>query len=1213
MCSPLRLLRLFSCLFVILLSPQISRAQRGAELLFIEVRDANGRAIAGATVRATRGPDRFTIADSTRENGSVSISFADGTGDYLVFVTALGFQSVRRRVQLDGSATIRQLFVLSEARPELDVVRVRASRSIPPSVTRPSLEPSPGEAMGLVDEFRGLNPVEASGAISEFAVGAPAFVGAGDGLSVLGLGPTQNAVNLDGMSAGIGRLPRGARTETVLSTASFDATLPGSVGGLVDVRIAKGSRQLFSRGLTFTASSRAASGTAALGDLSPLLLNGSIAADGEVVRDKVTFNGALQFSTDVPSVTPFLAKPVLVNGKAVSSQQLSELNRALSDIPIPTGSPRSFWPSANRTASALGRFDLVGDSTSERSLVLLGEWSALPSRSSLRLSSPAADATVTSSSLGVQASYARWFGPGRENLVRARSMIALHRQAFATKSIFPAVQLDWVAELEDQTATRATVLVGNASAPDNVRTSGQLSTSLEYSGSHSAGTRRTRVRFDADVDGVSTQYGSEPYRELVFQSPSAIQSLRPDRFVSTRRSPLSSPLVAHATIAASHEWSVAERLRIITGLRGQFERVHDAVRIMKLGSRETRIGMLPQQLSWSPRAGFTYTYSRRNTRPSATVNGLGTFYQSSSGYVRGGIGHFLGQRSGASLAEVRATSEESIVTTDACYAPLLAPNEWSDLLTGLPESICLDGLNQQLLSTRGTAGVEQAFRAPSNVKTSLGWGHRARIATLSVDLDAAFTRNLPDRFDVNARTQPQLRIPHEAFRPLFIPSTSISSDGAVVDPRASRIDPAFAERTMLQSTLAARALGATVTITPRLWRLGGSSFLYTSLSATRLVAHTQFRDYATASDDGSIPLRWAPSAFDVRYNAVGRIGLLLPKWFNVNAILRAQSGRPYTPLVARDIDGDGRALDRAYIAPDGEVGDDLAESMPRMPREASRCLQQQSGTIAAMHACRSRAWFTADLVLSPRGSFSILGRPSRLSVAFRNVPAALDLLFHGARSARGWGTMPRPDQILLVPTRFDQASARYSYVVNGNFGKNLAGGAPNVLPMLVTLDLSMDLSTALPVQQLRRALRTGTPANGNRSDSIAKIASTLLLETSDPFRFVLSESDSLFLSSSQRQQLLRADSSYTLAVRSLYGRASGRVHDARARAGAAEVKIVEDANAEYLLVFWRQLEVLTAILRPDQFSLLRELVDMQRTAPPNRPSSRFNLGFPVRW
>src|SRR5688500_13295796 len=91
--------------------------------------DDSSRAVVGAAITVTRGPDRLVLETKTDSAGDYRVRFDTGTGDYLVAVSAEGLRSARRRVQRQG--TERELvadFTLSSNLAELEAVRINATR-----------------------------------------------------------------------------------------------------------------------------------------------------------------------------------------------------------------------------------------------------------------------------------------------------------------------------------------------------------------------------------------------------------------------------------------------------------------------------------------------------------------------------------------------------------------------------------------------------------------------------------------------------------------------------------------------------------------------------------------------------------------------------------------------------------------------------------------------------------------------------------------------------------------------------------------------------------------------------------------------------------------------------------------------------------------------------------------------------------------------------
>ena len=98
-----RALSLLGTLLAITLAANSASAQSEPDVVRGRVTDDSARAVAGATVMITRGPDRLTQQTTTDSSGAFSSRFEQGTGDYLVYVNATGFKADRRRVQRQGT------------------------------------------------------------------------------------------------------------------------------------------------------------------------------------------------------------------------------------------------------------------------------------------------------------------------------------------------------------------------------------------------------------------------------------------------------------------------------------------------------------------------------------------------------------------------------------------------------------------------------------------------------------------------------------------------------------------------------------------------------------------------------------------------------------------------------------------------------------------------------------------------------------------------------------------------------------------------------------------------------------------------------------------------------------------------------------------------------------------------------------------------------
>jgi Carboxypeptidase regulatory-like domain len=204
-------------------------AQTATDIIRGRVTNDSSRAVVGALVYITRGPDRAFKQTTTDSAGRYSVAFENGTGDYLVAVSSVGLKSARRRVQRQNSE--REL------------------------VADFTLATDVGAAERWADGVNGQVPPSMAGNLSAIAGNAPGMTQGAGGISVLGSGAESNLTTLNGMALPGGTLPRAARVDTRVTSATFDPVRGGFSGANVDVRLGPGSRNFQERNgfLTFDA------------------------------------------------------------------------------------------------------------------------------------------------------------------------------------------------------------------------------------------------------------------------------------------------------------------------------------------------------------------------------------------------------------------------------------------------------------------------------------------------------------------------------------------------------------------------------------------------------------------------------------------------------------------------------------------------------------------------------------------------------------------------------------------------------------------------------------------------------------------------------------------------------------------------------------------------------------------------------------------------
>jgi len=329
---------------------------------------------------------------------------------------------------------------------------------------------------------------------------------------------------------------------------------------------------------------------------------------------------------------------------------------------------------------------------------------------------------------------------------------------------------------------------------------------------------------------------------------------------------------------------------------------------------------------------------------------------------------------------------------------------------------------------------------------------------------------------------------------------------------------------------------------------------------------------------------------------------------------RAQSGLPFTPLVQGDVNGDGRSGDRAFI-PDVAMESDiaLADQLRALLASGSpvarACLLEHRGIVAPRNGCRGPWTQSLNIQWRPPlpGKWGARVVPN---VYLQNVLAGVDQLVHGG-SLRGWGSPASPDPVLLVPRGFDAPNNRFRYDVNPRFADTRPGRTLLRNPFRIVIDFSFNLSTDFDLQQLRRAVEPVKGPQGWQRRSSDSLAAFYLSETSDVYRLLLAQTDSLLLTASQVTAIQRADSAFTSRVRALYIPLGEFLARGQGGAGKAELDSAQATHKTYWKIFWEQPEIAGAILTPVQLDLLPFFKAMVATPKKERERSQWRFGHAV--
>ncbi|MGH7464561.1 MAG: TonB-dependent receptor domain-containing protein, partial [Longimicrobiales bacterium] len=517
-----------------------------------------------------------------------------------------------------------------------------------------------------------------------------------------------------------------------------------------------------------------------------------------------------------------------------------------------------------------------------------------------------------------------------------------------------------------------------------------------------------------------------------------------DRSLTERRSRTGS---LNAGLYVGDTWRVSMPLEITLGIRWDYSRLDQKPEynpaIEAAFGRRTDI--TPDAMRFTPRAGFNYRLNAQGEPPRS---------------LSGGIGMFAG-RSPISIysAAVRQTGLPNAEQRLTCIGDATPVPDW-DLYVQDPSSVpdaCADGA--------GGAGDPFSLRSPNVTLIDPD-----QSLPSSLRLDLGYRTTLPKNFTGNFRYTYSLGMGLWGYRDINLneantfvlgaegrpffgdPGAIVPASGAV-SYGASRIDPQFGSVYDVVSGRESQAHQVTAQISGQLPPKLFLSLNYT-LGFARDEASGSFTQAPTA--DNPNEAEWATANNDRRHTINLTASYALKEWIELTAMSRLSSGMPFTPMVNRDINGDGARNDRAYVFAPASVSDPaITEGMTRLlnsvPDGIADCLRSQFGRIADRNSCRNPWTESLDMRLSLRPNLPTLQRRLTMSLDTRNVLTGLDQLVNGKNSMKGWGAGQRADATLLEVQGFDPATNSFIYEVNEGFGQTRRGPVSFRSPFSITL------------------------------------------------------------------------------------------------------------------------------------------------------------------
>ena len=1121
-------------LFMLAAAAQDAGAQGAHEVVRGRVTShAAPAAVMGASVTVTKTTDG--TAQTTRSDGAGAfrVDWPSGSSSYLVQITAAGFQPFRKIVTRAAADSVIDVdAVLEPSEPAAPSAAATRLAAVVTKATRPTpdrqqtTDPGPGAVDAVLNPTfasRRLSP-DLAGDLNALAAMTPGVLSTAGGISVLGLGPTQNLVTLNGLAFPSGDIPRATPTLLHLTTTSYDPSIGWFSGARSNVDLAPGG-PFSARTVYWTADAPLLQFTDPVGNRSGARfadVDASVGGGGQLAKDRLAYTFGVEGGrkTSSPATLATAGGDVLAHAGIAADSATRTLD-ALARLGVPTGAPTTHATAEKVTALVRidrAPYDWNALEPAKTTFGLVG-FGKLTRQAGLALSPTATPAHggESSQAMGVlQAGYSTYFGDGYLANVHM-GVTSVHSASRPYVSV-PDGQVLVASNLGTGSALSAVQFGGNGlldvtSSQWTWETQGDLQFFPAGRSIH-----RIKVTVDSRLDAASRTAAANPLGTFTYNSLQDLLANQPASFARTVGTATQRSGAWNGFMAIGDLWRAKQNLQVAYGVRADADAT---TRVPALNPAidsvfGVRTNRGPGSWALSPRAGFTYsTATPRWLVPSAPL-----------GVLHGGAGAFRNLAdptlmAAASAATGLADSPRQV----SCAGPAVPAALWGQFAADaatIPAQ-CASGAPSLTDVARNVAVVDPNFRPATSWRANLGWSSSVGPNLYVIDATYSLNRSQPGVDELNFAGTPRFTLADEN-RPVFAAPTGISS-GGVTSAADARRDPSFGSVVRSVSDLRSASRQLTVTTRPYFgsWikrYTGDITFSYT-LSDVR--AEQRGFDASTFGDPST--LYWSRAALDARHQITAGMNVRPFDGLNLFLFGHAQSGLPFTPIVGSDVNGDGLVNDRAFVFDPARAGAAMASDMTRLlagGSDAARCLATQLGQAARPMSCEGPWSATLNIAALLDGTLLRTQRGT-VTVNFANVLGGLDLLAHGANGLRGWGTTPVPDPVLYRVTSFDAASRRFGYAVNPRFGSTAAAATALRTPFRITIDVNIDVAPPMARQQLDRWLAPGRAGRSGKRLSADELARRYARSVPDPYTKLLEQSDSLVLSNDQIASLQRAD------------------------------------------------------------------------------------------
>lgn len=1028
-------------LFLLVASAAVLKAQGTDASVAGRVLDAQGQPLPGASIEIRNVGTGYTAAGTSRTNGRFIFLHLPLGGPYRVSVRRLGLRAqVQEGFRLTQGDRAELTFRLEPAVQQLEaqVVRVEVATGARRARLGASTKISQDEIAELPVQNRQF---------TDLALLAPTT--SGSGFNIGGARTTSTDVRVDGVSArnqlGGGQVGSGPYTvslaairEFEIVTNGYDVTMGRQGGGAISAvtrsgtNVREGSIFAYHRNEQLSGTKDFLGRPRALRQQQITQWGGSLG--GPLISDKLHYFVVYdQQNQQEPYFVLDLRTPQDQIDARLSKDSLTRLI----DILGRRYGMRSTAPTGAYARTPLARtaFARLDWRLNDRHLLTLrnnfSRWNNPQNGLSDQGRALLEESRHSFNSLENQglASLRSSFSPTLQNELKLA--VSYARRAFVPNSILPRGEVLINSLLPNGTPAQTTVQFGgHRFAPErNRETQYQLLNTTNWQ----RGNQNITFGFDNSLTNLETYLSIETGGQYNFNSLADLEAGRADRYRRNvpllSATPTANQWVLDAAAFVQTEWHPTPRLSATLGLRWDVTSFLTSAKFNATADQALGFRTDNTPTDWNnvqPRAALVWdmTGDGRNL----LRMGAGLFSAQPHYYAH--VNHIL--NSGVEQAGIDVRG--ALVPAPDYNAFRADPSTIPGLIPGVATTTRVDFINPD-------------FQTPSTAKANVSYQRRItdRI-TLSGSLFYANAWNNYHYIDRNRVAQPFFTLDNEGNRPVWVPAATITAAGNVFGPNSfatTRVGRVL--ELVPLGKLDQRSAVLELGLSP--YRDASINMSYT-LNSTRdnssynCCVSTTATNTPNSGDPNDLTRLWGQSDSDFRHKAVV-FGSLPAIWgFRASARYVGASGRPFSLVVSRDINGDAtpNPNDLAFIFDPANpntpatVATGMQQLMDNPNSIIASYLRRNLGRIAQRNAIYNPWQQRLDLRIAKRIG-TARGQAAELTIDIFNFANLLNSQWGSVQTLGG-------SQSLLNVTGFDQATRRYRYTVNQNAGVLRKTGDP---------------------------------------------------------------------------------------------------------------------------------------------------------------------------